>query len=74
MAKWIEFVEVPFTGKTKRFTVRSLGGGGELGTVGFYPRWRKYSFFPNPNTLYESDCMRDIAQFCEEQTQAWRKP
>lgn len=44
-----------------------------LGAVLFYPRWRRYVFQPYSNTLYEHDCLRDIADFCEAQTRAWRE-
>jgi hypothetical protein len=47
--------------------------GNELGEVKFYPQWRKYSFFPASQTLFEHVCLRDIAEFCEEATAEWRK-
>jgi hypothetical protein len=36
-----------------------------LGEVRWYAPWRKYAFFPDPDTLYEQDCLRDIAEFLE---------
>ena len=39
-----------------------------LGQVRWFPRWRKYSFFPRPDRVFESSCLRDIADFCERET------
>jgi len=43
-----------------------------LGQVRFYPQWRKYCFFPTSSTLLDPGCLREIADFCESQTKAWR--
>jgi hypothetical protein len=68
--KWIEFVlrgSSP-SGKTERWSVHAKQGGGALGEVKWYPGWRRYCFFPFAGTLYEQDCLRDIAAFCETET------
>ncbi len=43
-----------------------------LGEIKWFGRWRKYCFFPNPNTVYEEICMREIAYFCETATKLQR--
>ena len=40
-----------------------------LGSVKWFGRWRCYSYFPNDQTVYEEQCLRDIAAFCEEHTE-----
>jgi hypothetical protein len=71
--RWIEMVDASDVGaKTRRWDVWTKDRVAFLGVVKFYPRWRKYAFFPNANTLYEADCLRDIARFCEEETSRWR--
>jgi len=32
-------------------------------------RGRKYSFFPSNSTVFEEDCLRDIAMFVQHKTQ-----
>ena len=59
--------------KTAIWFVAAKDGGGMLGEVRWFGRWRKYSFFPLSGTIYEQTCLRDIATFCEEQTSAHRK-
>lgn len=71
--KWIVIDKIEGTGKTKCFNVRTLDRFVLLGRISFYSRWREYAFFPYTGTLYEADCLRDIAQFCEDQTKLWRK-
>lgn len=71
--KWIDIVPTPSDAKTKKFVVLTAGGGNvQLGEIKFYPKWRAYAFFPFPRTLYEQDCLRDIATFCEIVTKEWR--
>lgn len=65
---WIRFVPAGLSpsGKTQIWNVvlkyQSVVGG----QVRWWGAWRKYAFFPNPNTLYEQDCLRDIARFIEQ--------
>lgn len=76
MAKWIEFVECkpfPFpVGKpkiTKIWHVQTKGiNPNILGEIKWYSGWRKYCFFPDEGSLYEQECLRDIAEFCEQTT------
>ena len=56
--------------KTRKTDVWRISGQVELGQVGWYAPWRRYAFYPNPNTIYEPDCLRDLATFCEERTRA----
>lgn len=43
-----------------------------LGQVRWFSQWRKYAFYPAPDTIFEEDCMRDISDFCEKETE-WHK-
>jgi hypothetical protein len=72
-AKWISFVITSATGKTCRWMVLAQGGGC-LGVVKWYSGWRRYCFFPEMGTLYEQDCLLDIAAFCEEVTAMHKAP
>ena len=73
--KWLEIV---LTGKsasglTEIWTVRAkneLATG--LGTIRYLSPWRCYVYEPKGNTVYEKDCLRDIADFCDERTRAHR--
>ena len=59
--------------KTKRWVVLPNDGGYALGSIGFYPRWRKYCYFAARSTIFEQDCLRDIADFIEDQTKEHRQ-
>ncbi len=43
-----------------------------LGDIKWCGAWRRYAFAPLSNTIYEQDCMRKIADFCEDQTKKLR--
>jgi hypothetical protein len=74
-AKWIRFEEIaPPSTKTKRWAVMPKDGSERIGSVSWYAPWRKYCFFPRPETVYEQDCLRDLARFCEAETTKHRMP
>lgn len=50
--------------KTETWFVLNKYDNIHLGWIGWFSRWRKYAFSPKPNTVYEEDCLRDIAEFC----------
>jgi hypothetical protein len=60
--------------KTNIYEVLEKDGGltARLGKIRWFGRWRKYVFCPVENTLYEETCMREISQFIEEETKAYR--
>ncbi len=71
--KHIKFVEGPPKPKTLTWWVVNKYDDTHLGWIGWFARWRKYSFFPKPETVYEEDCLRDIASFCEMKTKEHRE-
>lgn len=83
MSKWIEFSKpVPSkSGKTNIWSVYSSGSKEDedddrdmwLGDIKWRGAWRKYAFFPDRDTVFEADCMRDLAQFCEDKTKAHKE-
>lgn len=74
MANYIKFVEVNVRDgrRTSVWAVLSLDGSKKLGHVSWYGAWRKYSFMPYGMTVFEQECLRYIADFCEAQTKAHR--
>jgi len=72
--KWIEFHRIEQSlRKTEVYNVQATERRVHLGQVRFWPKWRAFAFFPDPQTLFEKDCLRDIADFCEEKTKEWRE-
>lgn len=58
--------------KTNTYEVIAKTGSLPLGQISWFGRWRKYAFDPLPETVYEETCLRDIAQFIEEETKNHR--
>ena len=70
-ASYVVFIfnGVTESGKTAEYNVETDTGKNEvLGTIGWFGRWRCYSFDPWPGTTFEKTCLRDIADFCERLT------
>jgi hypothetical protein len=73
---WFRFVEAPAQAgrprKTNRWNVVGADAGHResivIGWVSWFARWRRYAFFPVAGTVYDPDCLRDLATFCEERT------
>lgn len=71
---YLDFVESHDPGrKTRIWSVVNREGQVPLGEVRFWPKWRKYVFFPVQETLFDSYCLTVIANFLREQTDLWRK-
>ena len=57
---------------TNGYGVWTLGpNSAVLGWIKWFPRWRKYAFTSDsPDNVYEEICLREIADFCEQETKA----
>jgi hypothetical protein len=58
--------------KTKIFCVYSNHSNEKIGKVVFNGRWRCFVYEPDEDTIYSSDCQREIADFTENLTNEWR--
>lgn len=62
--KWICFTDISIdTQKTKRFMVNNKESNAALGEIKWYGGFRKYSFYPFPDMVFEEQCLRDITTF-----------
>jgi hypothetical protein len=77
--KWITIIEIDNNGKkTKVWAVvkkEDVTGDvrSSLGHIKWFGAWRKYCFFPLEYTVFEWDCLRDIADFCQEETKKYKE-
>jgi hypothetical protein len=62
-SKYLLFKQYSETEKTKSFHVISKKHGDLLGVVRWYPRWRQYTFFPEPDTVWNTECLWNICAF-----------
>lgn len=58
--KYLKFVELEKTGLTRRVAVESKHTNIQLGIIKWWSHWRRYCFFPEPNTLWSAECMSQI--------------
>lgn len=72
---WVKFVFLceSQTGKTKVWEVQTLGSDLILGSVKWFGKWRRYSFYPGKDMVFEQNCLRVIADYCEQKTREHRK-
>jgi len=76
MTKWIEFVDQSKPDrKTKEFAVMNKDNGSYLGRIKWYGSFRQYSFFPEPECVFEKTCLKDIIDFMNQlMTERKQKP
>lgn len=72
--RYLNFVLVAVGERTNRWEVWSLSNGMVLGMIRWFGRWRGYVFEPDHGTVFNQECLRDIALFIDEQMKARRKP
>ena len=72
MTDWITFKDAgtSLTGKTRiwQVRVRPEQGGQLLGYVKWFGGWRRYAFYPSPETIFDQGCLLIIAEFCATAT------
>jgi len=49
--------------KTQTWGVYSVRNGTLLGQIKWWGAWIQYAFFPEPGTLFNVQCMKDICAF-----------
>lgn len=65
---YIKFIDlgIPDGLKTRRYRVQGANGF-SIGQVRFNGAWRKFCFFPDADTVFDSNCLNEIAGFCQQQ-------
>ena len=66
--RWIDIIDQPKVGLTRRFEVKNSKSGALIGWIRWYGPFRGYAFLPCEGTVYEEDCLRDLAECVEELT------
>lgn len=61
---YVDFIKTYSTGKTDYYAVQTKSHEA-IGVIKWYSRWRRYCFFPDEGTLYDSKCMKNIADFMQ---------
>ena len=57
------------SGRTKIWLVKNAKSDFEIGRIRWMSSWRKYTFEPANNCVFDANCLRDIATACELYTQ-----
>jgi hypothetical protein len=61
--KYLLFIEVGSKPKTKVFEVKNKISLYKLGSIKWFPAWRKYCFFIDVPSIFDADCLSDIQDF-----------
>lgn len=67
---YLNLIEIPSKGITKIYEVSSIKHGSQLGIIKWYSSWRQYTFYPNADTIFSSDCMKAICDVLDKLKQS----
>jgi len=66
--EYLGFTRVPYPErKTGVWNVYNQHSGVVLGQVRWFGRWRRYAFFPNPDTVWDERCLLAVTKFLQAQ-------
>lgn len=60
MSRYLEFGIIEEKPKTKIVGIWSKKSDDRLGLIKWYGPWRQYAFFPENNTIFNTECLNDI--------------
>lgn len=61
--KYLSFRHAASKGKTDVFVI--FNGDIYLGLIKWRGSFRKYAFFPEADTVWDSSCLREVIEFCD---------
>lgn len=70
--KYIEFAQIVMEKRKTKVEEVKTKEGDVIGIIKWYGRWRQYSFFPKPNTVFEKTCLADITDELKRLKEEWR--
>lgn len=59
--------------KTPIYHIYSKTSKDEIGQIKWYGAWRKFCFFPNEETIWDSKCLNSLMEFLDEINKDYRK-
>lgn len=59
--------------KTPILHICSKLSNDEIGIIKWYGAWRKFCFFPNPDTIWDEKCLTKLNNFLIQYNKDWRK-
>jgi len=65
---YLEFVQIPHTGKTLKYYCKNKRSGVILGYVQWYGAWRQYCYVTIHDAIYSRGCLLDIDFFIKQVT------
>ena len=63
MSRYLDFALLEKKPKTQVIKVMSKIHGNRLGVIKWFGRWRQYGFFPEPETVFNLECLNDIQSY-----------
>jgi hypothetical protein len=73
MSRWFRLGAPVASGKTNIWMVIALEPVVTLGEIRWYGAWRQYTFFPFSDTLWNSECLEDLAEVLKDLNSDHRK-
>lgn len=62
-SKYLKFMLIEEKPKTKVYAIINKKHNFQIGIIKWYARWRQYCFYPDNETIWNSDCLNTIRVF-----------
>lgn len=59
--------------KTPIYHIISKNSNSEIGIIKWYGAWRKFCFFPNGETIWDTNCLIEVTNFIDDLNEAYRE-
>jgi hypothetical protein len=57
---YLRFIDKELRQKTKMVGVVNIHHDEEIGEIKWFGRWRQYCFYPSSNTIWNTECLKEI--------------
>ena len=69
----LNFIKSDSTGKTDIYDIASSLNDAYLGVIKWYSPWRRYTFYPKDDTLFDAGCLAEIEEFLSDLMEARKR-
>lgn len=63
ISKYIRFELIEKKAKTNIYSIINISGNYSLGEIKWYSAWRQYCLIPYEDTIWNTDCLKEVENF-----------
>lgn len=64
--KYMKFNEVDSSDRKTKIFIVNTRYDDRIGVIRWFSSWRKYCFYPDPSTLWDTGCLSEVIEFIDK--------